>query len=153
MRRSTKPESVVVSAMPEEKENNGFTSYDRQAIEFLNSTKTSFKAEWLERAKYFHDDKEERNVYRIVLRRQGKTFRFKFGQSINGTENGEVPTVYHVLASLEKFDPGTFDEFCSEYGYDNDSCKAEKTYKGAVKEFAGVNRLFSDVIEKLAEIQ
>jgi hypothetical protein len=54
---------------------------------------------------------------------------------------------------LEKNDPETFEEFCSWYGLDTDSISALKTYKAVKREFNGVNRLFSDVLEQLQEIQ
>ena len=47
------------------------------------------------------------------------------------------------MCCLQKYDVGTFEEFCSEFGYDNDSRQAEKTYKGVVKEFEGMERLFN----------
>jgi hypothetical protein len=135
------------------------TDYQKQAQDFLKKTHTDLKVKFLETAKYFDDDKEERDIYRVTVRRvpQGaaykKSFSFKFGQSINCSKTGEEPTAYDVLTCLTKYDPGTFENFCGEYGYDTDSRKAEKVYKAVVKEFAGVNRLFSDVIEDLAEIQ
>lgn len=64
-----------------------------------------------------------------------------------------MPTAYDVLTCLTKTDPGTFEEFCSEFGYDTDSRKAEKTYKACVKEYFGVHRLFGDVMDGLMEIQ
>lgn len=125
-------------------------NYQKQAKDFLTETKTRMKAEYITFDRYFDDDKEKRDIWKITLRRHGKSFSFKFGQSIASA--GEEPTAYDVLACLTKYDPGTFENFCGEYGYNEDSRKAEKTYKAVVKEFAGVQRLFSDVINVLAEI-
>jgi len=63
------------------------------------------------------------------------------------------PTMYDVLTCLTKYDPETFENFCSEYGYDEDSRTAERTYKAVCKEYEAVDRLFSDVMEELQEIQ
>lgn len=64
-----------------------------------------------------------------------------------------APTAYDVLACLTKCDPGTFEDFCSEFGYNADSRTAEKTYKAVCKEWADVCRLWSDAeIEQMQEI-
>jgi len=63
------------------------------------------------------------------------------------------PTEYDVLACLTKHDPNTFEDFCSEFGYDEDSKKAEKVYNAVVNEYNNVAMLFNeDEIEVLAEI-
>ncbi len=65
----------------------------------------------------------------------------------------EAPTAYDVLACLTKYDVGTLENFCGEFGYDLDSKKAEKTYSAVKKEFADVQRLWTDSeIELLQEI-
>ena len=80
-----------------------------------------------------------------------KKYTFKFGQSI--AETGKEPTSYEVLASLTKYDPDTFGDFCSSYGYDPDSRKDEKIYKAVVKEWENISDLFSEEeINKLQEI-
>ena len=43
------------------------TDYEQSAIDFLKSTNTEFKAEFLRNGKYFPDDKEERDIYKITL--------------------------------------------------------------------------------------
>lgn len=62
------------------------------------------------------------------------------------------PTLYDVLAYLTKSDPGTFDDFCSGYGYSNDSMNAEKTWRAVTEEWRSVSRIFGDVIDELQEI-
>jgi hypothetical protein len=64
----------------------------------------------------------------------------------------KAPTAYDVLACLTKNDPGTFEDFCADYGYDDDSRKAEGIYREVQKEWANVERVFGDVIEELQEI-
>lgn len=64
------------------------------------------------------------------------------------------PSAYAVLTCLQKYDPGTFENFCSEFGYDTDSRKAVSTYKAVCKEWQNINKLFLDSeIEQLQEIQ
>jgi len=63
-----------------------------------------------------------------------------------------VPSAYDILSCLTKNGPGTFEDFCSEFGYDTDSKKAEKIYFAVQKEFAGIKKLFGDVMDDLQEI-
>lgn len=66
---------------------------------------------------------------------------------------GEEPKVYDVLACLQKHDVGAFEDFCSEFGYDTDSKRAEKTYKAVCDEWLNICKLFTDAeIEQLQEI-
>lgn len=66
---------------------------------------------------------------------------------------GTLPTAYDILACLTKYDPGTFEDFCDNFGYDRDSRSAKKTYKAVVKEWNNVSKLFNDSeIELLQEI-
>lgn len=62
------------------------------------------------------------------------------------------PTEYDILAGITKNDPGTFDDFCSGFGYDTDSKEAGQTYFAVQKEWANINRLFSDCMDELQEI-
>ena len=65
-----------------------------------------------------------------------------------------VPNEYDVLACLEKYDPGTFEDFCSEFGYDEDSRTAERVYIAVIKEYKDLTRIFTEEqMEELCEIQ
>ena len=64
-----------------------------------------------------------------------------------------APTLYDVMACLTKYDPGTFEDFCSDFGYDTDSRKAEKIYNAVEGEWLKVQSLFNDdELEILREI-
>jgi len=124
--------------------------YQKQANDF--ATKHGVKLQILgSERKSMWDEQQSRTVFRVKLSRKGKSYTFEFGQSI--AAGNEDPTMYDILTCLTKYDPESFDNFCSEYGYDTDSRKAEKTYKAVCKEFEAVDRLFGDVIDELAEIQ
>lgn len=95
-------------------------------------------------------EKQSRYVFKCRLTRNGKRYTFEFGQSIS---NGSTkPSMYDVLACLTKSDPGTFEDFCYEFGFDTDSRLAERIYKGVCKEYAAVERLFGDVMDEFQEI-
>lgn len=127
------------------------TDYQKQAIDFLNATSTSFDVAFKKHDFYFPDDKEQRDIFRITLKNKLHTYRFNFGQSVSNT--GITPKPYDVLACLTNYDPGTFENFCGDYGYDIDSRKAYKTYKAVLKEWKNVERLFTpEQIKLLQEI-
>jgi hypothetical protein len=128
------------------------SEYDLQAEKFLNDTGTSFKAKYFDHNFYFADDKDTRDIYKITLRNSKGSYTFKFGQSIANC--GQEPDAYDVLAGLTTYDVGSLEDFCSEFGYDVDSRKAEKIYKAVCKEYQNLCRLFtSEQLEKLAEIR
>lgn len=56
----------------------------------------------------------------------------------------EQPTPYDVLACLQKYDVGSFEDFCNDFGYDTDSRNAEKTYKAVCNEYKNLCRIFTD---------
>lgn len=65
-----------------------------------------------------------------------------------------VPTAYDVLACLTKYDPGTFENFCSEYGYDEDSRPAERIYFAVQKEYSQLAALFTaEQMKEMREIE
>ena len=64
------------------------------------------------------------------------------------------PTAYDVLACVTKYDPGTFKEFCMDYGYDDDSITAYKTYVAVTEEYKNLERVFTrEQLKELEEIQ
>lgn len=54
------------------------------------------------------------------------------------------PSAYNILCCLTTDNPGTFEDFCSDYGYDTDSRKAELSYKAVVKEWLNISRIFNE---------
>lgn len=56
----------------------------------------------------------------------------------------KTPTPYAILACLQKYEVGSFENFCNEFGYNVDSRKAEKTYNAVLKEWQEVQKLWSD---------
>lgn len=62
-----------------------------------------------------------------------------------------APTLYGVLSCMQKYDVGTFENFCDDFGYDNDTITAKETYKAVVKEYDKMCSLFSN--EELEVLQ
>lgn len=63
------------------------------------------------------------------------------------------PTAYDVLACLDVLHEDNFEDFCSAFGYENDSIKALKTFKAVKEQDHNLRRLFThDQLERLSEI-
>lgn len=65
----------------------------------------------------------------------------------------KTPTAYDILACLQTYEVENFKDFCSDYGYSEDSIKAHKIYDAVLEEWGNVERMWSDEeIEKINEI-
>lgn len=135
------------------------SSYEQQGIDFLTNNHIEFSSKFIGHDTHFEDDKEERDRFKCTFVKRNHPItklEIKFGQSIQSStgDGRRKPSAYDVLTCLTKGDPGTFSDFCSEYGYDEDSRKAEKTYKSVVAEWKNVSTFFTAAeIEQLQEIQ
>jgi hypothetical protein len=88
-----------------------------------------------------------------MFNRSGAGFTVNFWNSYNDAKEGKTPRPYDVLACLQKNEPGTFKDFCSEYGYNPDSKKDEKIYLAVCEEWRKVSGFFTpEEIEALQEI-
>ena len=107
--------------------------------------------------KQMWNETQKRSVFKLRLKRGRKSYTFEFGQSINAGNTS--PDMYGVLACLTKYDSGSFEDFCDCFGYSQydeetgrTNKQTERTYKAVCREFAAVERLFSDSMEELQEI-
>ena len=126
------------------------TDYEIKADAFASKYGVKLSILGYEWRKYFPDDSAERYAFKCRLSRGRKSYTFTFGQSLyNGSKE---PTMYDILSCLTKWDCGTFEDFCAEFGYDTDSRKAERAYKGVCKEYSAVVRLFGDSGECYEEL-
>ena len=124
--------------------------YEKQANDFAKKYGVKIAVLNKEYKKHFSDDDQKRWVFKLRLTRNKKQYTFEFGQSI--AEGEMPPTIYDVLSCLQKYEIGTFQDFCYDFGYNDDSIRAYKTYKAVLKEYNAVNRLFGDVLDELQEI-
>lgn len=77
----------------------------------------------------------------------------KAGALLEKKQAEAVPTAYDVLSCLIKYDVGTFEDFCCEFGYDTDSRRAEQIYFACQKEYAQLQEIFTQQqLEELQEI-
>lgn len=130
--------------------------YDAQATLFLAATGVSLAIRRADPhgpgyAPQWVDGREHGNQYKVTLSRDGKEVSFDFWGSINDRKNGVDPSEYDVLAciSCDVNCPESFEDFCAEYGYDEDSRKAFATFERCA-EFARQLRDFFTKDEQTA---
>lgn len=80
----------------------------------------------------------------------GETTRHKSACAAN-PQNVKTPAAYDILSCVEKSDPGTFHDFCRDFGYDEDSMRANRTYLAVQAEYATAAKFFTT--EELDELQ
>jgi hypothetical protein len=154
------------------------TDYTKQADEFLASaattlTATVYPGDMQSAPAWVFGNEKHGLKYRVTFRRTGKQIAFDFWDSLRNRQiiqraldSGDirdriaarraVPDAYSVLACLssDAYCPASFDGFCDEYGYDNDSRKALATFKRCRKLAEKLMAFFTeDELAKLAEIQ
>lgn len=132
------------------------SEYEENALKFMQKNGVKMHIKFM--GKVYNPWNEEKwanwhNKYKVIIKRNNKQMTVNFYDSVHNTQNGIEPTEYDILACLTKYDVGSFEDFCGEFGYDIDSIKALKTYKAVVREYNNVVRVFGDIIEGLEEIQ
>lgn len=119
--------------------------YTKQAEDFCQSTGTRISLKFLEYNSMPWDlNGERRNIYRIRLQVGRKSHTMTFGQSIVASNRNEDPSAYDVLSCLCKADPGTFEDFCADMGFDTDSIRARDSYRAVQKEWKALERLYTE---------
>jgi hypothetical protein len=90
---------------------------------------------------------QQANGYHCTLKYKGRQYSFDFWQ---GTGITHAPTAEGCLECLLSDSAGadnTFEDFCSEFGYDTDSRKAERIYKQCQEVRENMERLLGDDFE------
>lgn len=91
--------------------------------------------------------------HRVAFSSLAQAKKMQANKELAAKKKAAVPSVYDVLACLTKCDPGTFENFCSDFGYDEDSRAAERIYFAVQKEYTQLTKLFTpEQMEELAEI-
>jgi len=130
--------------------------YEQQAIDFMNKHELTFTASYTGHSRHFHGEKETRDIWECIISRKGDKgdiIKVTFGQSIANSDRGKTkPSAYDILACLTKSDPGEFEDFCNEFGY-NDNKYAYPIWESVVEEWNQVDNFFtSDELTDLQEI-
>lgn len=95
--------------------------------------------------------------HKIRVFHSGKIFNFDYWGSIM---NPEIQSDEDNISAFEAFvsdaicGESTFEDFCSDLGYDTDSRRAERIYKACQKSNRKLHRIFSgNIYELLTELQ
>ena len=121
--------------------------------------------------RYFADDTDTRDTYRITLKRGDRSMSFDYGASLNDSQarsesdgpywrkrandrarsdrlmykgpnlRAKSPTMYDIVCCVCKDDPESFEDWCANFGYDTDSRKALDTYLACQKQAEDFRRL------------
>ena len=135
-------------------------NYLEQAINFLKETNTTITIKKSGSVLGFPNakTKEGHFRYRVTIKNTRHSFSFYFyGSHFDYLNNKHGVTEYDILATLQKYDPETLDNFIDMYGYEiksvQDFYNVRNIYKATVKEYKAVRKLFTDEeINNLMEI-
>lgn len=102
--------------------------------------------------KHFPGLEQKFHVFKCkLINKDGEVYEFEFGKA----KDSANPNMYDVLAGLTKYDPCTYKDFCSEFGYEGGEYSLE-VYRGVKEEWEAVLRLFGPedgkCFEELCEI-
>ena len=135
-------------------------NYEKQAKNFLEKTKTNIQSKRAEQQTppLWHKEGENYGYKYIITITREKTkqsYIFNYWDSIHNKEQKKLstPTIYDILACLDGYSPGAFQDFCDNFEYNNDSIIAEKTYKAVVDQYFNLTSIFTTKeLEQLNEI-
>jgi len=132
--------------------------YDQQAADFLAKHNITFSYKLANTKKPSWDEDRACNHFIATFKRGKKKLSFDFFDSMYNYEKGVIQlSPYSALAccSSELYCPDTFEEFCSDFGYDEDSRSAEKTFRALLKMSKKLRAFFDteEMREDLGEIQ
>ena len=128
--------------------------YEMMANLFLQKTGTTFKVVSYQGKENKWNDLMDK--WNVKLVRNGETWRFPF--YMGHGHKGKQPTAYDVLACLTKYDVGTLEEFCAEFGYEifddygRRNAETYRIYRAVTAEYRHVLEMFEDVMDDLCKI-
>jgi hypothetical protein len=133
------------------------SEYEKQAEDSLAKHGLRFTTHFIGHGPHFEGEKDSRDNFRCIFwRRRARLVIPSFGQSLADSDRagGNPPHPYEVLSCITKYDPGSFENFCGEFGckefgYEPEYRQAKKIYKATVREWEKVAAFFTD--EELAE--
>ena len=122
---------------------------------FAHETRLTMKCEWADTNPHMSDMPAGSTHWRCTLRRGRKSMILYFSQ---GPALRGMPTIVDVLTCLALDASGyddarSFEEWCSEYGYDADSRKAERTFKLIGQQVDALRRLLDDEFDTLLTVR
>ena len=126
------------------------SEYNEQAVKFLLDTETSCKIVSCGQSKPSWDSRKLHNTYGVTLKNKKSEFTFTFYDSIKNTEDKKTLKYdfYSVLTCLNIYTPDSFDDFCSDYGYEfkneTEYIKTKSTHIESLRKQKELNKLFTE---------
>jgi len=144
--------------------------------EVLADPSFSFKVKFQGTRKYFPTDKEEREVLEFTLSYKGESYSHTFGMSIHDTKVKQIEDsinrdeysfggslskrmnarkewvkiveglLYNILCCLNTYIPEDFQEFCDEFGYEEESSFTAvlKIWQDSRKQYLTCKNMFGE---------
>ena len=143
------------------------STYETEARDFMTRNKIKMSITFKDReVNRFWNENTKRNRYSVYIQNTdtNETMCVIFWDSVYDTEHNITPTCYDILACLTKYDPGEYEEFCSEFGYETETENqfgrftrnetAYKIWRACCDEWKKVKRVFGEgeMLEELREI-
>ena len=128
----------------EEVETSIKSEYEQKAIDFLKDTGTTMKIERIDhRTDRCCINRGSHFDYEITLKRNSKTWKFQFCDSVDAYRKNKLPTADNVLACLQKYEvEEDILDFCAEFGYSLNTREerenVKKIHKACLKEYKNV---------------
>ena len=82
--------------------------------------------------------------YKVTLYMAGRQLTVPFYMGVAHTRGPSAADVLYCLASDAQAGDLSFEDFCSDFGYDSDSRKAEQTWKACVRMAPRVRRFLGE---------
>jgi hypothetical protein len=122
---------------------------------FITNNNIKIEVEYADDNPNFVDEKTRMNHYKTVLMLGKKQMTVPFSMGVGLTHE---PTAYDVLTCLQMdattyVNDYSFEDFCSEYGYDTESRKAERTYKVILRQSEKLKNFLGDKFEEFMECE
>ena len=92
------------------------------------------------------------NNHKVKIKSGGLSYSFDFwGSTMNPEIKTDQENVFAMYCSISDAMAGqqSFEDFCGEFGYDEDSRSAEKVHRACEKTYAKVSKVFGDDLYEL----
>ena len=140
-------------AFPRDEDFPYSSDYETKALQFAERWGVELSVKHYKYDKYLAEDTQKRHIFKFSIKTANGEYSATFGQSLADGE--KTPTTYDILSALTKSDPGTYKDFCAEFGYAGGE-DTIKIWKSVCKEWRGVLKLFgpedSKCFEEFCEI-
>lgn len=99
------------------------------------------------------DWQQSANPYTVTLRFQGRRLTCDFFTGSGWTKEPNAADVLSSLVLDANCGDMTFEEFCQEFGYDEDSRKAERTWRQCKRMSPKVRQFLGEHLDEVANAQ